>query len=120
MNHSWIAVWRGRIAAASCLLMLLSSLLPAHAALNVNAPNVTPAVPGQAIILMMRAGDEPAPARSDAMVHHACQPCPCQAAVLPALALTPVLSIRPITFTLALPPFSRPGTLVPPSEPPRA
>ena len=100
--------------------MLLSSLLPAHAALNVNASNVTPAVAGQTIILVMRAGDEPAPDQPDAVVHHACQPCPCQAVALPVAALTPVLSIRPVTFTQALPPFSRPGMLVPLSEPPRA
>ncbi len=114
MKRSWIAACRGRIAAALCMLMLLSSLLPAHAASNAN-PTVA-----ERAVSVTRAGDGQAPAHSDAVLHHACQLCSCQVVALPVAALTPVLSIRPVTFTLALSPFSCPGMLIPPSEPPRA
>ena len=113
-KRSWIAACRSHIAAALCVLMLLSSLLPAHAAPNANLTVAERAVP------VMQAGDGQASVQPDAMFHHACQACPSQAAALLAAAPIPVLSIRPVTFTLALPPFSCPGMLIPPSEPPRA
>ena len=113
-KRSWIAACRGRIAATLYMLMLLSSLLPVHA-----TPNANLTVAEQAVAVM-QAGDGQAPAHSDAVLHHTCQLCPCQVVAAPVAVMAPLLSIRPVTFTLALSPFSCPGMLIPPSKPPRA
>ena len=114
-NRPRVAAWRRRFAAAVCALMLLVGLLPAHAVAGAAAANVE-----RATAVAVSPDDGDAPAAPDALPCHVAGQCSCHAAALPAPVVQRASTlVRPAPFAVAPPHALRPGSLAPPSEPPR-